>query len=101
MQYVDTALLILCLSGLLGLRVWVYGQLQDIRDKMAQHENKNDLHVPEDALVKKEICAMQIRLITQTVKVVADSVTKLEKTVVATMAELKTAIQRDHGHGAD
>lgn len=99
MQYVDTALLVLCLSGLLGLRVWAFGQFQELRDKMNQHENKADVHVSEGQFVKKELCALQVTMLTDNVSAVKQSVDKLETTFKEGMTELKQMVSDRQQHG--
>ena len=94
MQYIDTALLILCLSGLLGLRVWTYGQLQEIRERMAKHEGRAEVHVDASTFVKKEVCEMQVRLINQGVHGVKENLVKLEQAVNAVIRKLDRLIEQ-------
>lgn len=100
MHYIDTALLVLCLSGLLGQTVWAYNNFQEIRDRMAKHENKAGVHVDAETFVKKEMCNLQVQMLNQGVEVVKVSMDKLEKSFAAGLSELKQMIMESrHQHG--
>ena len=96
MQYLDTGLLILCLSAVVSNYVWTFSKFSELRDKMVKHETKEGVHVDANTFVKKEVCVKQVELIQQSIRFVQDGLIRLEKTFVNGVSELKAVIKNSH-----
>ncbi len=61
MQHIDTALLIFCLASIVGLYVWCFRQISELKTMQADHENKHDIHIKADDLVYRDVCDIHVK----------------------------------------
>lgn len=61
MEYIGLAAIAGCYLAIIGLYVWVFRQIQEVKNEMNKHKQNHKAHTSSDQLVFKDVCDEKIR----------------------------------------
>ena len=77
MQHVDTALIVGCYICLISMYVWVFKQVEEVKEMVHAH-NESKLHVSSDDLVFRDVCQIQVKRFEERITEVKEDVSKVQ-----------------------
>ncbi len=96
MEYVGTAAIVGCYLCVIGLYVWVFKTISELKDKMHEHLQKSSQHMDAGELVFKDVCDQKVRRFEDSINGVKEQLSEVKKTIGEEFKEVKDMI-RQHG----
>jgi len=60
-EYIGLAAIAGCYLAIIGLYVWVFRQIQEVKNEMNKHKQNHKVHISSDQLVFKDVCDEKVR----------------------------------------
>lgn len=60
MEYISIAAIAGCYLAIIGMYVWVFRQIQEVKKMVHDHTQKAGAHIDSDKLVFKEVCDQKV-----------------------------------------
>ena len=95
MEYIDTTLLALYLSGLLGLYLYCTKIVSGLREMLYRHQADAEKHVSSNDLVYRDVCEERVKRLEEQIAAVDKKVEGISTTVVDGFREMKALLRKD------
>lgn len=86
MEYIGIAAVVGCYLAIIGMYVWVFKQIQEVKKMITDHAQKSEIHTDEDKFVLKAACGPTVVRIEEKVK-------DIKETMKSEFKELKQLIK--------
>lgn len=92
MEYLNVGAVIGCYLAIIGVYVWVFRQIQEVKNEMLKHVGEYDVHTDSDKLVFRDVCDQKVLRI-------EGKVDDLKNTVTTELREIKKFMQNNKKEG--
>lgn len=93
MQHVDTALIVGCYIAVIYLYVWVFKNMEAMREMLHSHTNQTGQHVEGKDLVYRDVCAIQVKRFEEKLADVKSDLIDLKSSINSGFDDVKDALK--------
>ena len=92
MEYLNVGAVIGCYLAIIGVYVWVFRQIQEVKNEMLKHTGEYAMHTDSGKLVFRDVCDQKVLRI-------EGKVDDLKNTVTTELREIKKFMQNNKKEG--